>query len=718
MQRLWPQAQHLSNIYVAGEKQDSLKRNWERGMSTGGVVIKTQADEVCSFVDVVRQRADSERTALGFIPHSAYQEAAVQGKLWVAVALKDGLESYVGHLLFGGVFPTLRVFQLFVSCEWRGNRVGTTLIEQLIRHAESFNYLSIRAKVADDLNANAFWDRHGFVIATSQAGGSSRNRVILLRERRLSSPTLFDLLNTSVAPTDHDLRLAERLLVRAPIYTLDVNVVLDLTKQRSRAADVSRIISAALGNSIRLYVAPEFVNELRRSTLADKQDPVLEFAVTLPQFPAPPKSEADRLVLELAATVFPERTKRQRLKLRDYSDLMHLATAIHNRAAGFVTSENAILKRQAIFREKYGLDVIGVTEFAESLTATQWDEQNQRTTHGATGGEIEVGELEEHDRCKARQFLESIKLQVDWIEEVLASGYSSSPRRRLLISFAGQVVCYASWDAPQKVFARIDAHVFAIDTHPIAESALDHVLFLLMKDASHAGPSLIRISSNPGALIRQLAAALGFRAAATTRPSEAECLQKVCLGGVIDESNWEATRRELSRVASVGLPAMAPQYQGPQTPITVLSPQSITLSLPLFELEELLGPVLLLLPNRPATIVPIRLHYAEQLLDTAQQHHLFPKCEASLLFRRAYISSARSLGVLGQGTVLLFYESQKFGGRGAIVACARSTENAINSPDEISSAVKRRGVLEDGPIERIGRSGKTGITYASEQSHG
>ena len=66
----------------------------------------------------------------------------------------------------------------------------------------------------------------------------------------------------------------------------DINVLLDLIKRRSRAADVRRIISASFANSIRLFVAPEFIAELRKAGNEKEDDPILEIAATLHSFQA------------------------------------------------------------------------------------------------------------------------------------------------------------------------------------------------------------------------------------------------------------------------------------------------------------------------------------------------------------------------------------------------------------------------------------------------
>ena len=163
--------------------------------------------------------------------------------------------------------------------------------------------MSISARVADDLTANAFWSRHRFEIVNTRPGGATSNRHILVRQRRLNTPTLFDMLDSAKSPTAHDLRLAERLYEKSPVYVFDINVLLDLIKKRSRAADVHRIISASFANSIRLFVAPEFIAELREAGKEKEDDPILEIAATLPQFPSLPDPELRRLTAELATLV-------------------------------------------------------------------------------------------------------------------------------------------------------------------------------------------------------------------------------------------------------------------------------------------------------------------------------------------------------------------------------------------------------------------------------
>ena len=51
-------------------------------------IIDASADVTC-YLNQVRQLADANRDALGFLPTTAYEEAAVRGGLWVVVADLD-----------------------------------------------------------------------------------------------------------------------------------------------------------------------------------------------------------------------------------------------------------------------------------------------------------------------------------------------------------------------------------------------------------------------------------------------------------------------------------------------------------------------------------------------------------------------------------------------------------------------------------------------------
>jgi len=517
------------------------------------------------------------------------------------------------------------------------------------------------------------------------------------------------MLDSAKSPTDHDLRLAERLYEKSPVYAFDINVLLDLIEKRPRAEDVRRIISASFANSIRLFVAPEFIAELKKAGTEKEADPILAIAATLPQFPDLPDPELRRLTAELATLVFPGKARQKRLRPRDNSDLLHLATAAYNSAAGFITSDNEILKRQAVLWNKFRVNVVGVSEFAESLVPAEWIDREHRAHNYLGESSIEAIEVREANRDQIEAFFASTDVHMDEQQNALAEGHGGSPRRRLAVLDNARTIAFASWPAPQRVTPTVDVFVYVDESVSDAEPALDCLFSALMKDACSFGPVQLRILSRVSNSLEAVATRIGFRRAVAQGSKDQGSFHKVCVGQVVSEKNWNDISSSLARRVQLELPRTPPDYQGANTLVRVIGPRSTALSIPLHELEELVGPALLLLNNRLGAIIPIRATYAERLLDTSAQRALF--CyEARLLPTRTYYSQIATLPILRRGTILCFYESKTGGGSGSLVACARSVENWIGVPETESDSVRRGGVLGAEELDAIAKNERRCIT--------
>ena len=137
--------------------------------------------KVIRYLDRVRQLADANRDALGFLPATAYEEAAMRGCLWVVVG-RD-VNELRGYLFFGNRFPRLRVYQVYVTPEYRSFGTARRLIEKLKRYGEAHDYLTITARVASELPANEFWSNLGFQNHPPQPGWQEREDDQSLRIR-------------------------------------------------------------------------------------------------------------------------------------------------------------------------------------------------------------------------------------------------------------------------------------------------------------------------------------------------------------------------------------------------------------------------------------------------------------------------------------------------------------------------------------------------------
>lgn len=670
--------------------------------------IYRHAADVHRYSNLVQQQGDSERDVLGFLPRSAYSEAAAQGKLYVATAEVAGGEHYAGHLLYGGRFPHLRVFQLYTLPQFRGRHIGRQLIDAFVSDAESQYYITISARVAADLAANEFWERMGFKTIRTVAGGATTGRRINVRKRELDTPTLF-----SIPEMKRVVDLPRHGRSERPIFALDVNVFLDVIKDRPRAEYAKRLLTASMSGMLRLFVARKFVDELSRAVRQQSADPVVQLAMSLPQFTGVPEPMMATLKTELGTLIFPNRATTGTLRERDESDLTHLATMIYHGASGFVTSDDSILGKRIDLHSRYGIEVLGPSELAELYLPSQWTPALIQA-ESFEGARIEVAELEEARRTEAESFLKSCSMPAEQIAHALLPGQCACPRHRVVAAAAGEMIGLAAWDAARGPQASAEAWLGMDLSNPLGELACDVLLDTMCRDVCQARPASVIIDcQHMSRETLEYAKGKGFeKGPAIDHP---QTLKKHCIGRIVTPKDWSEVRGQLSRSFQLNLPAIAPDYSGPETTLVIDRSDGHSTELPLEEFESQFGPVILMLPARPAVVVPIRRQYADLLLNTANQQSLFALPEASVLGERLYLSSPRALSSIAPGAVILFYESKSAdNGRGAIVAAAIVTRTAIKETIQIGSETTRRGVLSSEEVQTVSSTDKTGLTFFNQ----
>lgn len=331
--------------------------------------VRRRFADVEPFLDAVSSQADSERAALGFLPGPAYAESANQGKLIVLLATDGKVTEYAGHLLFGGVFPQLRVRQICVSPKHRRQGHATTLLRALKSQGETEGYLSIVANVATDLHsANSFYEKNGFATQRLKAGGRTRNRTINVRTLQLQSPNLISLMASPTAAVRADLIQPIKRSVEAPLYAIDLNVFFDVVRDRIRSDHAGAVFEAALRHQIRIAASDKFVRELERKSHDPRKDPTLALARRIPNLPPQDKTVIEQLTVEVTKSVFPEASATSRMLTEsDKSDVLHLCHAISAGAAGYITSGSKILAARDALMAEFDLDVIALSEFVELL---------------------------------------------------------------------------------------------------------------------------------------------------------------------------------------------------------------------------------------------------------------------------------------------------------------------------------------------------------------
>jgi GNAT superfamily N-acetyltransferase/predicted nucleic acid-binding protein len=663
------------------------------------VELKTSPAEVMPFVDEVIQEADGERESLGFLREGVYWELAAQGKLIVATIG----QRYVGHLLFGGVAPHARVFQTHVRKSFRRRGVGQRLVQKLVQNAETWNYISITARVASDLVANEFYERMGFRHVRTAPGGATRNRVINVRVKELNTPNLFNATGPVVAA---DLGLIEGLPTRAPRYVVDLNVVFDILRRRVNAEDAGRIIRAGFNNLLRLAVTNEFIEELRRNS--QDVDPVLEFALRLPILPQEAPEEISNLIDVLERKIFPQRVLENRLSVRDRSDTIHLATAIFHKAAGFITGEKAILRAREFLTREYGLDIVAVGEMA-ILDDSEANRDIPAVSSIAEDVEIVCRTPISGDRGKLSALFERLGVAAANINELL----TGSSVGQIVILADGSPIAFASW--VNDTHESIRAFACADEDNPLMETSLDRALDHICRAACRKNPALVRLRLIAGHAKTSTVAFLhGFRPAADHFQSK-YVLHKVCVGKCVTNETWSSIRHSIMRAAGVILPESMPISTADM--IEIMTPSGSQKLVSLEDLETLLSPVLLLLPGRAGSIVPIQSRFVSDLLGNSPQLRLLHSAEARFLRERVYFSDPKTSSLLQRGKPILFYESGRGGGRSSIIAIARVVRSDLVSKKGVLTELLKRGVLTEQTLQRMGRSELSAATVFDNILH-
>lgn len=677
----------------------------------GKYVIKFLTDrrKILDRLDSIVSVSNQERDALGWLPEGAYRDFAYQGQ--IIVAIDDFNDELAGYSIFAGALPTAKLRQTYVAPSYRRTGLGGQLVDAAVLQCQKLGYLSIKATVARDLvAANAFYEKQGFGVVAQKAGGKTRNRVLLIRVRQLDTPSLFDFTSYTGAG-EPIIRLELPKSGPAPLYLLDLNVLFDVIRRPERRAVAQNVFSAALESSVRLAVSGEFLVELERSTADYGDDPMLQLARALPIVPKPNDVLLNEHFDDIARLIFPSRHELRNLTDRDRSDITHIATAVVENVAGFITSEKAILKKSLDIREKYSIDIVSPTAFGA-------DE------HNSTGGTLEISVVDREQMITSRAVLESDQQSLHAFASRLgvaagekraayAQGTSTSPRSRVIVLEGETIIAFASWQVGAKDEASAQIHLFVDDQAESGELAADHLIDLACRAISVSAPSIVwlRIDTHR-ALVRNRAMHFGFQPSGK-RGADHQRLQKVALGQVVFPEKWSDTSKMLSSSFGLNLPMEAPSFDEKSSELEVEAAGGFKASIRIEALEDFLAPSLLALAGRPAIIVPIWPRYVEALFQGSAQPALFAGRRAGLSPQKCYLSDPASIKLLPEHGLIVFYESggpERHKGRSAAVAIGRIQRRYLATEEAALGLAQIRGVLSQEEVRSASKNGSICVT--------
>lgn len=656
------------------------------------------------YLDRVREAADTHREALGFFAGPVYEEFAWHGFLYVLRKRTANESQYAGHLLFSCNFPRAHVRQIFLLPEYRRQGQGGRLLRHLRDSLTQLGFISIHARVAEDLvEANAFWEGQEFYVQRVERGGSTRNRLILVRCQELPSPQLFPRSGIS---SGNPLGLPLSASSDVPLFLVDLNVLFDVLPRRLRRQEAASLFQAERMNYCRLAISSEIAEELRRTAYAGKTDPMEAYISIFPSFPVADGADVSALMSELASLVFPGRELSDSAK----SDLRHLATAISHHLAGFITNDSAILAASSQIQSRFGLQVMSPAAFKVDETGPTGENASFEVSDDSI---LRLSAVSSTDEASVRDLLLKLGLPGSVIASIWLPGeIEGRAAARVAVWKGNTPLGYMTWTA-KVPGSNVTVARMAVDEKEIEAPGIGRILLMnLLEDLASSGPRQIALELPPHQIsVREIADGFGFRGA----PGLSR-LSKVILGRVLTPDAWGVCQQDLVSSGGIKLPTSIPQYRSNDQQLQVLTPDGNQAYISLDALETLLAPALFCLPGRPAVITPVQRRFSEPLLGHSRQESLLPQARVSTYQERHYLSHPRTLAYFKRGTLILFYESTKHGGRGELVAVAR-VRQAYLKPSNSLSADLQQSVLSESNLSEIGKSELRTVTVFDNIFH-
>nr|WP_157056155.1 EVE domain-containing protein [Candidatus Burkholderia verschuerenii] len=582
--------------------------------------------------------------------------------------------------------------------------MGARLVEEFKKRLNALQYISIEARVAEDMAAsNVFWERQKFYVQRIAPGGKHRGKrglMIAVRSHELGAPQLF---GTSGITSTDPFGLAFSTAAEKPTFLLDLNVLFDIGPRRQRRGHVINLFRAERMDACNLAISSEILTELKRTCPQGKTDPIQDFVSILPTYAVPGNEEAERLLSDLAAKVFPTRSQLGSLTANDKSDLRHLVTAISHRLDGLVTSDSSILSAASELLSAYGLNVISPTAFSLDaflpLDVFAIGSESDRI--------LTISDVIDLDVSEIRELLS--KLQVEKSQQLTQWATVDGPLsncRRHLVRQNGEPIGYMTWHQP--VSKSSISAMMAVDER--SAGSVDCVRLMLSKLGEQTAKdqaTLVRLGyPSSQFLVKKEAISLGF----ADNASAVSQLQKIVIKGLVTAENWQATQTSLILASGVRLPSEVPTFRNINQYIEIYTADGNRTHVPLLRLESMMAPALFCLPGRSGIITPVRRQFSEHLLQHLPQGSLLPQPRVQLYQQRHYLSHPKTLSKFTAGSLMFFYESQTHGGLGAIIAVGRVVRSYHQERTAMGHKELDPSVFEPNQLDVIGKTSAHTVT--------
>ena len=634
---------------------------------------RTLLSEINAIVSI----ADSYRDELGFWSPQALCDAINRNRLIAAITTGSSKPVTMGFLIYSGVHPSSKIQAIAVLKSHTRKRIGQTLLDAAISRLESEHFISVRAKPAEDLtSAQAFYKKNDFQFVRAEQGGKSRKRQIIVRERILNVPTLFNTIDTN-RNTVNPLAIDS---TQNQLWVIDINVLFDLVKsERARYSKAYAVFGAALAGRIHIAVTSEFKQELQRNSKGTGDDPIFALASALPTIFVTEVNKVSEKVKEVHNLIFCNDYPKQAGTPQAMSDCRHVAECILGNVAAFITSDGALLSSRSKVRERFGLDIVALDDFHDALSCH--DITPDTADINAEGFRIRIGSHKE-----ALQLISKTKAKSYFNETALSSSQTNKTNTLVAFDDTDNAIGLLMIQAPFNLGKSHKMTIIMDHQEGIAEVVADALMGKGLDMLVHKGPHLVKIVEIPGQLlVRRAAHQLGFKKSDTNNS-----LEKLVLGSPITPGNISDQVEKLRLLLGKDLAErLLPTNMDDLDELFDNSVDKFA------RLEKSVSPALLVSSRREVIIQPIERSFATELLGTSGQMNFFKQPGGSYRTEKIYVCSSNKKSFFRPNQIILFYESRRSGGHGAIVAAGNVTGVLVQNKKDVSEEQMKRTVLDE-----------------------
>ena len=286
-------------------------------------------------IDAVDLLMKANSATLGFLFREALLDYLEKG--WVLGA-KYGDGSLAAYILFANRRTDVRVAHLCVDQEIRGKGLARKLMERLATDSRSRGLLSLELHCRRDFQANAVWEKLGFIPWGEKPGRARSETTLTLWRRELAHSDQMKLAFDGAGHGEIDV-------------VMDAQVLFDLDAPADddTAVPSKALLSDFLAGDVNLKVTDEMLVEIDRDDIAERRNRSRQEALWFQQVAC--DDQSFRQVKAALETVLPTASD------NDLSDIKQLAKAAASNATYFATRDKRLLSRSEKINELTGLQV-------------------------------------------------------------------------------------------------------------------------------------------------------------------------------------------------------------------------------------------------------------------------------------------------------------------------------------------------------------------------